>query len=267
MSVKRTPFIYDRKPLGVAGKQFPSPLASKSVSLEFNGGCTVLSIKASNSVLSEKALQAFKYAFLRNQKIGIGSIPSNESPSKVELDKATAAYEIARNLVDWFDGFCVEEDDSPDLENNTEEEHRSCDLKKDDGLFGSGLDAKKDHSISNSEIKDLKVDFAQDFFPIGPDLKAVSGPLLDSVLEAPTCDAMDFFGNPFDNACEMRWNKVEGLAGLETDCGFDVDISFGAIDSTFPLLNDSENLHDNLTSPISSPGSPITPYSPSDVLL
>jgi len=274
MSVKkRTPFIYsDRKPLGAVGKKFPSPLARKPVSLEFNGGCTVLSIKASNSVLSEKALQAFKYAFLRNQKIGIGSLPSDELPSQIELDKATAAYEIARKLVDWFEEFCVEEDDSHDLESNTEEEHRSCDLKKDESLFPrSGIDVKKENCISNfsefkvlnfhTEIKDLDLDFTNDLFPLEPDIKGA--PLLDSVFkESATCEAMDFF-EPLDT-CEMQWNpKFDGLS-----CnGFDVDISVGAVGSTVPLLNDSENLHDNLTSPISSPGSPVSPYSPLDVLL
>jgi len=274
MSVKkRTPFIYlDRKPLGAVGKKFPSPLARKPVSLEFNGGCTVLSIKASNSVLSEKALQAFKYAFLRNQKIGIGSLPSDELPSQIELDKATAAYEIARKLVDWFEDFCVEEDDSHDLENNTEEEHRSCDLKKDESLFPrSGMDAKKDNSISNfsefkvlnfhTEIKDFDLDFTNDLFPLEPDVKGA--PLGDSVFkESATCAAMDFFA-PLDT-CEMQWNpKLDGLS-----CnGFDVEISVGAVGSTVPLFNDSENLYDNLTSPISSPGSPVSPYSPLDVLL
>jgi len=277
MSGKRTPFIYSAMPLGAAGKRFPSPLARKSVSLEFNGGCTVLSITASNSILSEKALQAFKYAFLRNQKIGIGSLPSNESPSQSELDKASAAYEIARNLVDWFDEFCVEEEDSHDLESNTEEEHRSCDLKKEEGLFprsGIGIDAKKDNSTSelkvltfNTEIKDLNLDFTNDLFPLEPDLKGP--PLLDSVFnktESTPCEAMDFFNSPFDRAYEMEWNsKTDGL-GLAGD-GFDVDISFGTMGSTVSLLNDGENLHDNLISPISSPSSPVSPYSPSSVLL
>jgi len=273
MSVKRTPFIYpDRKPLGAVGKQFPSPLARKPLSLEFNGGCTVLSIKASNSILSEKALQAFKYAFLRNQKIGIGSLPSNESPTQTELDKATAAYEIARNLVGWFDEFCVEEEDSHDLESNTEEEHRSCDLKKDELFSRSGIDAKKDSGISNTElkvfnfnteIKDLDLDFTNDLFPLEPDLKGA--PLLGSVVkESATCEAMDFFESPFDGVCEMRWNPT--LDGLACD-GFDVDISLGALGSAVPLLNDSENFHDNLTSPISSPSSPVSPYSPSNVFL
>jgi len=272
MSVKkRTPFIYsDRKPLG-AVKKFPSPLARKPVSLEFNGGCTVLSIKASNSVLSEKALQAFKYAFLRNQKIGIGSLPSDELPSQIELDKATAAYEIARNLVTWFDEFCVEEEDSPDLESNAEEEHRSCDLKKDDLFSRSGVDVKKDSGMNtelkvlnfHTEIKDLDLDFTNELFLLEPDLKGA--PLLDSVVkESATCEAMDFFGRPFDGVCEMRWNST--FDGLACD-GFDVDISVGAVGSTIPLLNDSEIFHDNLTSPISSPGSPVSPYSPSNVFL
>jgi len=268
MSVKRTPFIYSAMPLGAVGKRFPSPLARKSVSLEFNGGCTVLSIQASNSILSEKALQAFKYAFLRNQKIGIGSLPPNESPSQSELDKASAAYEIARNLVDWFDDFCVEED-SHDLESNTEEEHRSCDLKKDEGR--SGIDAKKDNAISElkvlnfkTEIKDLNLDFTNDLFPLEPDLK--SPPLLDSVFktESAPCEAMDFFNSTLDRVSEMEWNtKLDTFDGLACD-GFDVDISIG---STVPLFNDSENFHDNLISPISSPGSPVSPYSPSNVLL
>jgi len=277
MSVTRTPFSYSAKPLGVVGKQFPAPLPRKPVSLEFMGGCTVLSIKASNSVLSEKALQAFKYAFLRNQKIGIGSLPSNESPSRNELDKAHASYEIASNLVDWFDQFYVEEDDAPDLESNIENEHRSSDLKKEE-LF-LRCDVKKENVVSNSDLKldftselfplepDFKLDFTSELFPLEPELKGVpdlkgeSIPL-DSLLKATTCEAMDFFGRYEDT--EMQWNsKIDDL----TCNGFDVDISFGAVDGTAPspLMNDSE--HDNLISPLSSPGSPVSPYSPSDVLL
>jgi len=286
MSVTRTPFSYSAKPLGAAGKQFPAPLPRKPVSLEFMGGCTVLSIKASNSVLSEKALQAFRYAFLRNQKIGIGSLPSNESPSRSELDKANASYEIANNLVDWFDQFYVEEDDAPDLESNVENEHRSSDLKKEENLF-LRCDVKNENSISNSESKDLKLDWASELFPLEPDLKfdftnefelfplgpdlkdvpdlkGASIPL-DSVVKATTCEAMDFFGR-YDNACEMQWNsKIDDL----TCNGFDVDISFGTGDGTVPspLMNDSEHLDDNLISPLSSPGSPVSPYSPSTVFL
>jgi len=272
MSVTRTPFSYSAKPLGVVGKQFPAPLPRKPVSLEFMGGCTVLSIKASNSVLSEKALQAFKYAFLRNQKIGIGSLPSNESPSRNELDKAHASYEIASHLVDWFDQFYVDEDDAPDLESNIENEHRSSDLKKEE-LF-LRCDVKKENSVSDLKLDftselfplepDLKLDFTSELFSLEPDLKGESIPL-DSVLKATTCEAMDFFGR-YDDACEMQWNsKMDDL----TCNGFDVDISFGAVDGTAPspLMNDSEHLDDNLISPLSSPGSPVSPYSPSDVLL
>jgi len=273
MRVRRTPFSNSvLKPLGAVGKQFPSSSLSlnrKSVSLEFNGGCTVLSINASNSILSEKALQAFKYAFLRNQKIGIGCLPSNESPSQIELDKATAAYEIARNLVSWSEQFCAD-GDLHDLDINTEEEHRSCDLKKDDLFSRSGpsfVDAKKDFSNSSTsgEVKDLSLDFndlTSKCFSLSPDLKATSPKFesfLDSVLIAPStpCEGMDFFGSPLDDLCEMRWTGQFDR--------FDVDVSVGAIEATVPLLYDSENCDDNLTSPVSSPGSPSSPVSPSEI--
>lgn len=232
----------------------------------------MLSINASNSVLSEKALQAFKYAFLRNQKIGLGCLPSNESPSQIELDKATAAYEIARNLVDWSEQFCVENGDLLDLDINSEEEHRSRDLKKDDARSGTSfnVDAKKDFSTNNSgEIKDVK-DLSLDFNDLtskclgmsSPDLKATSPKLesfLDSVLIAPStpCEGMDFFGSSLDDLCEMRWTGQFDR--------FDVDVSVDAIEATVPLLNERENCDDNLSSPVSSPGSPCSPCSPSSI--
>jgi len=258
MRVRRTPFLNPNpipKPLGVT-----SPLAPrKSVSLDFYGGSTVLSINASNSVLSEKALQAFKYAFLRNQKIGLGCLPSNESPSQVELDKAAAAYEIARNLVDWSEQFEIDgDDDLYELDSNVEEEHRSCDLKKnehrsceiktDNGfLFGLLTADTKDDSV---EVK--KFGLEPDSYAGAPDLKAPL-PFLDDLFSSNLCEGMDFFNSPtLDDLISEKWNgKFDHV---------DVDVSFGTQDAT-PLMHDSDNC-DDLASPLSSPSSPCSPYSP-----
>jgi hypothetical protein len=277
MRVRRTPYLNtDRKPLGVARKQFscPPPASIKKPVSLFFGGCTVLSINPSNSILSEKALQAFKYAFLRNQKIGIGSLPSAEEPSKIELDKATAAYEIARDLVAWAEQICVEDDDAmPDLDGN-EAEHRSCDLKKDDrfGVSCNVVDAKD--PSNHPEAKDLSLDFSPELkskfienstTPSLPDLK-LTGPLLEPFLDnvlAPytPCEGMDFFGSTSLDLCETQL-KWDGFGKVDR---VDVDISFGVEDTgkdTVPFLHDGDNCEDNLVSPLSSPGSPCSPTSP-----
>jgi hypothetical protein len=258
MRVRRTPFLNPHpipKPLGVT-----SPLAPrKSVSLDFYGGSTVLSINASNSVLSEKALQAFKYAFLRNQKIGLGCLPSNESPSQVELDKAAAAYEISRNLVDWSEQLEIDGDENlHELDSNVEEEHRSCDLKKSehrsceiktDTLIGLLADTKDD----SVELKKFRLESPPDFHAGVLDLKAPL-PFLDDLFTSDLCEGMDFFNSPTldDLISEKMWNgKFDRV---------DVDVSFGSQDAT-PLMHDSDNC-DDLASPLSSPSSPCSPYSP-----
>jgi len=276
MHVRRTPYINsDRKPLGAARKQFsspPLPFIKNPVSLEFNGGCTVLSINPSNSILSAKALQAFKYAFLRNQKIGIGCLPSNESPSQIEIDKATAAYEIARELVDWSEQFCVDGDTMHDMDTNTEGEHRSCDLKKEDGVFSIGKNFSADaKDLSTSGEVKLSLEFSGDQLkhlahsvPDGKLLKPILEPFLDSVLLAPSpCEGMDFFGSPsLDDLCEMKFNGQFDRV--------DVDVSYGTIEDTATaFIHDGDSWEDNLdnlASPLSSPGSPSSPYSPDEIL-
>jgi len=273
MAFRRTPFLYrDQEPLGAVGKQVStSPLARKAFSLEFSGGCTVLSIQASNSVLSEKALQAFKYAFLSNKKIGIGTLPSNVSPSQREVDKAIAAYEIARSLVDWSEKYSVEINELDKHEMSTEEgEHRSCDLKKEcDGL---PVDAKQDfvpHS-SVGEVKDLdftihlpsklEKPFFSDMKPLTP---SVDTAFLDSLLAPTSCEGMDFFGSPFLD--EVDWNGK--FDRLET-VGASASASLGndAHEDIVSYMRDSDYCEDNLTSPIPSPGSPCSPCSPYGIL-
>jgi len=270
MTFRRTSFLNPaQKPLGVVKKEAASPLAKKSFALEFSGGCTVLSIQASNSILSEKALNAFKYAFLCNKKIGIGSI-SNVLPTTTELDKANAAYEIARILVDWSEQFDVEFDNLVAPEINTEEgEHRSCDVKKEYDLKKDDLplnvDAKKDlfNCSFPGEVKDL--DFAidpncLDILGSKPFSDSIPTPalqvdsFLDSLMAPTPCESMDYFGSPFLD--EMNWNGK-----------FDrFDISVGGTDDAASFLQDSDTPEDNLSSPVTPPGSPCSPYSPSGLL-
>jgi len=267
MTFRRTSFLNNlaSKPLGVVRKEAPLPLAKKSFALEFRGGCTVLSIQASNSILSEKALNAFKYAFLSNQKIGIGSAPSNVSPTATELDKAIAAYEIARMLVDWSEEFDVEFDNFDAPEINTEQgEHRSCDVKREGDLKKEDHlpDAKKnffDTSLTG-DVKDLDFGLLPpkcDLLESKPCLDVIPSTPVDSFLDSlivpsASCEGI-FFGSPFLD--EMNWNGK-----------FDrFDITVGAADDAASFLQDSDTPEDNL-SPFNSPGSPCSPYSPSGIL-
>jgi len=87
----------------------------------------VLSINASQSILKDHALAALQYAFLQNRKVGVSSIQETQVPSDIEIDTASASYEIARELVEWSEKFVVLDDGS--TENMTEEkdEHKSND--------------------------------------------------------------------------------------------------------------------------------------------
>jgi len=277
MTFRRISFLNpSQKPLGVVRKEPAFPLAKKSFALEFSGGCTVLSIQASNSVLSEKALNAFKYAFLCNKKIGIGSLPSNVSPTTTELDKATAAYEIARMLVDWSEQLDVD-DNLATPEINTEEgEHRSCDVKKEFDLKDGGLpfnvDAKKDlfNSSLPGEVKDLDFDLPPkclDILESKPFLDVISSTRVDSFLDslmAPTsCESMDFFGSPFLD--EMNWNGKFDRFDITVGGTDDGASSLPDIDMA-SLLHGNDTPEDNLSSPVTSPGSPCSPCSPSGIL-
>jgi len=294
MCARRIP-IPSRKPTGAVKRQ---SLSFRPVALDFHGGCNVLSIQPSNSVLSEKALNALKYAFLMNKKVGIGCLPSPDlSPNVEELEKAVASYEIARKLVEWFDQYTLESDhDSNDLnltqvkpEPCREEEHRSAlDLKNNtldlennsDRMFS--LLQHDDHRCRDlkslplqtcaGEVKDLKIDsksidFQSKLFSnYSPDLKFPSDdPFVADVLISRTteCEGLDFFGAPtLDDLCEMR-NLSDGAFG-----SVDIDFAFGfdRRQDKRRSCNDSDNCEDNLESPLSSPGSPCSPYSPSDIL-
>jgi len=86
----------------------------------------VLSINASQSILKDHALAALQYAFLQNRKVGVSSIQETQVPSDIEIDTASASYEIARELVEWSEKFVL---DDVSTENMTEEkdEHKSND--------------------------------------------------------------------------------------------------------------------------------------------
>lgn len=172
------------KPFGAVAPSFkPSP----SVPL-FHGGCTVLSIQPSTSVLSEKALAALKYAFLKNQKVGItgARIESLKPPCDSDLEKAEAAYSIARELVEWSEKFVIDDnklklhDDhaiSACLE--TKDDHKMSDKASDAGF----IDAKDDKDDNDflfrarifGELKDPEIkgdrDIKRDRDIKGPDIK------------------------------------------------------------------------------------------------
>jgi len=285
MSTRRTP-IPSRKPAGA----IKSLSSFRTVPLDFHGGCNVLSIQPSNSVLSEKALNALKYAFLMNKKVGIGCLPSLDvSPDDKELEKAMASYEIARKLVEWSDQYIVESDldSNEDLTQvkqeapTSSEEHRSSlDLKHNsDGMFD--LLQHDDHRCrdlkslplqsSAGEVKDLKTfgnDSQSKLFVssnYSPDLKLDDPYMADVLISGTTeCEGLDFFGAPIlDDLCDLK-NLTEG-----TFDSVDIDLSFGferRRQDRARLFNDSDNCEDNLASPLSSPGSPCSPYSPSEIL-
>jgi hypothetical protein len=159
-----TPF----KPFGAV-----APLFKPSVPL-FSGGCTVLSIQPSTSILSEKALAALKYAFLQNKKVGIAGVrvDSLKPPSNSDMEKAQAAYSIARKLVEWSEQFVI--DDEPlQLQDDQASHHdKVCletqdDHKMNDKGAGYAIDAKDDNDyglrskmfgeIKDPEIKDPEI--------------------------------------------------------------------------------------------------------------
>jgi len=262
-----------------------------------------LSIQPSNSVLSEKALNALKYAFLMNKKVGIGCLPIPElSPKIDELEKAQAAYEIARKLVAWSDQYMIESDteasedaqvrqndvDFTQIKQETpasEEEHRSSlDLKNNDRMFPLQYDDQRCRDLKSlpvlhpsiGEVKDIKtlksdskdLDFPSIFVSSSnPDLKseASNTPFEADVLisrSTDECDALDFFGAPtLDDLCEMNPLSDGDFASVRLDFG----LTFDGQDKP-RLFNDSDNCEDNLASPLSSPGSPCSPYSPCDIL-
>jgi len=300
MCAQRIPIL--PKPLGAVNRQ---SLSFRPVALDFRGGCNVLSIQPSNSVLSEKALNALKYAFLMNKKVGIGCLPLPElSPNVDELEKAQAAYEIARKLVEWSDQYIIESDteaseDAQIRQNDAEftqikqetpaceEEHRSSlDLKNNDRMFPLQYDDQRCRDLKSlpmlqpniGEVKDIKtlksdsksLDFPSKLFvsSTNPDLKSEASctPFEADVLVSRStdeCDALDFFGAPWptlDDLCDVNRLSDGAFASVDIDFGFD-----GRQDKA-PLFNDSDNCEDNLASPLSSPGSPCSPYSPCDIL-
>lgn len=144
-------------------KQSPGGAAKphKSRSLQFPGGCTVLSISPSSSILSEQALNALKYAFLMNRKVGVSGSPASiPKPSEEHIDKAEAAYDIARELVDWSENYVLCEDVPVDDHKTSEVKRKpDPDMKQfDTKLIDSkliGLDIKLlDGKFDEAELKE-----------------------------------------------------------------------------------------------------------------
>eukprot|EP00456_Euglypha_rotunda_P022605 TRINITY_DN1901_c0_g1_i26.p1 TRINITY_DN1901_c0_g1~~TRINITY_DN1901_c0_g1_i26.p1 ORF type:complete len:328 (+),score=40.27 TRINITY_DN1901_c0_g1_i26:272-1255(+) len=167
------------KPFGAV-----APSLKPSVPL-FYGGCTVLSIHPSTSVLSAQALAALKYAFLQNKKVGItgAKVESLKPPCNSDLAKAEAAYSIARELVEWSERFTIDDDeawfnpkDRGCLE--TQDDHKMSDKAPDfvhsidakdekDAFFGARLFGDVKAEIKDPEIKDpeVKLEHFDEFKP------------------------------------------------------------------------------------------------------
>lgn len=178
------------KPLGAI-----APPLKSSVPL-LHGGCTVLSIQPSTSILSEKALAALKYAFLQNKKVGIAGVrvDSLKPPCDSDLKKAEAAYSIARELVEWSEQFIIDDepprpqDDQACLE--TQDDHKMND--KDTGYC---IDSKDDTAfplkLKMSDLKDpeIKLEIKD------PEIKLE---MFSELKEIEACSKLPNFQNSFD---------------------------------------------------------------------
>jgi len=202
------------KPFGAV-----APLFKPSVPL-FSGGCTVLSIQPSTSILSEKALAALKYAFLQNKKVGIAGVrvDSLKPPAQSDMDKAQAAYSIASKLVEWSEQYVID-DESP-LQNDQASHDKVCletqdDHKMNDKDAGYTIDSKDDtdyvfRTKIFGEIKDTEIKDDPDIKD--PDIKDVKDPeikleIFDELKEIESCSRFPRFETSFD----LRSLKTEAM--------------------------------------------------------
>jgi len=166
------------KPFGAV-----APLFKPSVPL-FSGGCTVLSIQPSTSILSEKALAALKYAFLQNKKVGIAGVrvDSLKPPSESDIKKAQAAYSIARKLVEWSEQFFIDDeplqlkdDQASQLQHDEVCLETQDDHKMNDKDTGYAIDSKDDNDyvLRTKMFGEIKADpeIKTDEIKTDPDVK------------------------------------------------------------------------------------------------
>lgn len=218
-----------------------APLFKPSVPL-FTGGCTVLSIQPSTSILSEKALAALKYAFLQNKKVGIAGVKvdSLKPPSDSDIEKAQAAYSIARKLVEWSEQYIIDDGSLP-LQDDQAHHDKVCletqdDHKMNDKDAGYVLDAKDDNDSTLrtkifGEIKDLEI--KEDPDVKDPDIKdpEIKLELFDELKE------IDSKFPRFETSLDFRSVKTEG-AGYSDFAGNSVQVPPSP--TAFTALNTSK---------------------------
>jgi len=209
-----------------------TPPKKRSVPLRFDGGCTVLSIDASQSVLKKHALAALQYAFLRNRKVGVSSLLLSETPNENEIERASAAYDIARELVEWSDKFVVVGEDANDSESDDCGMNESVKDQKDIVDYGEDGKLHENDDCRMNEVKHQKCaddDDAknQKFWTTGFDTK---------------CQKQ---GNCDDTKYPKRWNEQPVDQPFEEDSEklTFVDICFG------PQLPEKKIFSINLPSP------------------